>query len=172
MKKLFVMASALFAAIVVNAATITWSATAAGTVLPGGATANNVVAYLFEGTLDKTALQTALDAGTWAPTSEAGFLYTKNTTSTGLITQAKIGSYENETVSFSMVIFDTAAIGTEGMYKYAEVKNVEFTTANKTIAFATPLQAADWVAYGVPEPTSGLLLLLGMGALALRRKQA
>ena len=32
--------------------------------------------------------------------------------------------------------------------------------------------AGNWTAVSVPEPTSGLLLLLGMAGLALRRKQA
>ena len=36
----------------------------------------------------------------------------------------------------------------------------------------TAIGKSDWQAYSVPEPTSGLLLLLGMAGLALRRKQA
>jgi hypothetical protein len=35
---------------------------------------------------------------------------------------------------------------------------------------STAYQSKDWAA--VPEPTSGLLLLLGVAGLALRRKQA
>ena len=35
----------------------------------------------------------------------------------------------------------------------------------------TPIGASDWTAYNVPEPTSGLLLLLGVAGLALKRKR-
>ena len=33
-----------------------------------------------------------------------------------------------------------------------------------------PIGASDWQAYSVPEPTSGLLLLLGVAGLAIRRR--
>ena len=44
------------------------------------------------------------------------------------------------------------------------------TTGNTTLSFATPISNATWSA--VPEPTSGLLMLLGMAGLALKRKRA
>ena len=64
-------------------------------------------------------------------------------------------------------------------------KDYVFTSAEKTVAaqatstpgigfgnMATATQAAGaWAAADVPEPTSGLLLLLGVAGLALRRKQ-
>lgn len=50
------------------------------------------------------------------------------------------------------------------------------TASTKTIAFgnlATATQdASNWQSSAVPEPTSGLLMLLGMAGLALRRKRA
>ena len=82
-----------------------------------------------------------------------------------------------------MVVFNSAT-PTAGSSQYVVVsgagtqtKTVAATTA--TVAFAagnaasTLNNADNWKSYGpVPEPTSGLLLLLGMAGLALKRKRA
>lgn len=47
------------------------------------------------------------------------------------------------------------------------------TPANKTFASKAELQtASNWHTMAVPEPTSGLLMLLGLAGLALKRKRA
>ena len=43
------------------------------------------------------------------------------------------------------------------------------TTGNTSLNFSTAISNATWSA--VPEPTSGLLMLLGMAGLAIRRKR-
>ena len=47
------------------------------------------------------------------------------------------------------------------------------TPANKAFASKSEMAtASNWKTMAVPEPTSGLLMLVGLGALALRRKRA
>ena len=89
----------------------------------------------------------------------------------------------NETVSLYMVIYDAATIADAKNYIVSDEKTVKIAAsgANQSMAFgnmagtttANMFLGASWQAtQSIPEPTSGLLLLLGMAGLALRRKQA
>jgi hypothetical protein len=81
------------------------------------------------------------------------------------------------------VIFDTPA-ATAGTSKYVVVSEAANLTQNPSataaqFTFVAGNQATflnntdNWKSYGaVPEPTSGLLLLLGVAGLALKRKRA
>lgn len=168
MKKLIIAAVAVAFAAVSQAASVNWTATAASTTLSGGGVANGVAAYLFEGTLSEATIQSIAD-GTW---TGAGALAQVQTAANGSVMKTGVGSYANQTVDFSMILLNAADYASATEFKYAEVKDVVFVTANKPVAFATPLTSASWQAINVPEPTSGLMLLLGMAGLALRRRRA
>ena len=81
-----------------------------------------------------------------------------------------------DSLSAVVVIVDAANAADATAYMVTAEKSVTWTSATgaQTLQFGT--QAANtWNAFptsNVPEPTSGLLLLLGMAGLALRRKQA
>ena len=166
MKKLLISSSILLIALMTNAASVTWSAAGTSTILPNNVTANGVVAYLFQGSLSDDVIK-SISKGTW---NASGYLATRTTTTSGMIFQTNIGKYENETVSFSMLIFDASTYADASNFKYAEVNDVVFTTVNKTVVFNTALTGASW--QSIPEPTSGLLMLLGAAGLTLKRKRA
>ena len=169
MKKIMIIAAVVAFSAVANAATVTWSALATGTKLSDGSTAAGVVAYLFEGALSESVLD-SIAAGTW---DGSGSIASANAAANGAVMKAGVGSYENTTKTFSMVLFDAATYATATEFKYAEVPDVVFVTANKTANFTTALSNASWTAMAaVPEPTSGLLMLVGLVGLALRRKRA
>ena len=82
------------------------------------------------------------------------------------------------------VLFDSAT-PTAGESEYAVVSGVatltkELNATSATTTFVAGNQgpylndSANWAAYGtaVPEPTSGLLMLVGLAGLALRRRRA
>ena len=78
------------------------------------------------------------------------------------------------TYNFYLVIDDNGSIFSSAFSETPVIKSgIAAATATTTIAFgnmATATQnASNWAA--VPEPTSGLLLLLGMAGLALKRKR-
>ena len=168
MKKIMIIAAVVAFSAITNAATVTWSALATGTKLSDGSVASGVVAYLFEGALSDSVLD-SIAAGTW---DGSGSIASANAAANGAIMKAGIGSYENTTKTFSMVLFDAATYGAATEFKYAEVPDVVFVTANKTANFTTALSGASWTAVAVPEPTSGLLMLVGLAGLALRRRRA
>ena len=161
MKKIMLALAVAVAAVAANAASFTWQAAniygADGNKFAGEVT---LMAYADGGTAAD-----AFVAATFTPE-------TAGTVNTTFSNDSLVGG---TTYNF----FFTATQTVDG-------KDYVFTSAEKTgivaqatstpkIAFgnqATATQAAGaWTAANVPEPTSGLLLLLGVAGLALRRKQ-
>ncbi len=179
MKKLIMAAVAAILGITANAAVATWDV---DTIYSYG-TSDNATGYLVY----------FVDAGLYGASSaktdlgNANFAFLDNTaqawvadytTDDGYVEGTTGSVYGNSaTVNGYLVIFnsDTTATAT-----YAYVSDVASgaTTAMGGAAvlsfddtqLAGMQTAGNWTA--VPEPTSGLLLLLGMAGLALKRKRA
>lgn len=181
MKKLIMAAAIVCAAAVVQAATVTWSATAIAQA-PSQVSASSYVAYLIDNDVAEYAdLATAMNAVLTSGTQADGVIYkqsglTLNTsnvlnlgTGAGKTLLADNDYAANDTINLMMIVFD-ADVGAQ-WYLGAEKANAKFNNSvNLTANFGT--QGTNTWTEVVPEPTSGLLMLLGMGALALRRRRA
>ena len=179
MKKQIISAILIGIASFANAAAVSWSVT--GITAPGTTTKTaNYAAYLFQS--DKTgysSVQEALANGTFASmTSKA--LASGMSTAVGVITKSEIGSYgasatvsAPENITFYMVIFDSNEIANATNYILSNEKTVSFTSASgtKSVAFTNIVTSTEGGWTAIPEPTSGLLLLIGVAGLALKRKR-
>ena len=177
------MAIAMTAA-VVNAAACSWSigGTATASIKNGStvwsAAGSNPVAYLFL-TSDSTAVTAALEKGAMDTSLAKATTSTFNTR--GRFANVGI-DIPAETASYSMVLVYTDA--TDSNKIWYQISSAT-ATASGSDDPATPAVEAGFAASSfsstgwssasatnIPEPTSGLMLLLGVAGLALKRKRA
>jgi hypothetical protein len=169
MKKILFMAAAIVAATVVNAAAVSWKAsnvigptgsTPSGTsvelicsiyteggVLVGSSSDNTVSFKAYTATIDGTANNTAY----YADLSGSATVDGKEYVLADSIANTKFNFTTDAAATYSINFTDGTGMTSSGIGSWS---------------------ASSWQAVAVPEPTSGLLLLLGMAGLALRRKQA
>ena len=182
MKKLMFILAAVAMAAGVQAASVSWTCT---NVKDGSGNAISGIAYFVNAaTLSQDAFR-ALDGATAFNTALAGmYSYTPATagkyTSDSSVANATLGIPDaTEGNQAYLAIFDTATITDSSNYYLTEVKTFDSYegTSVANIKWGTQSSASQaagaWGSVqGVPEPTSGLLMLIGLAGLALRRKRA
>lgn len=191
MKKLIIACVAVAMAAVAQAASVNWTIT--NVYSPSDSTAkvaaNSMSAWLFvtanstDVTTIKTttlaAVQAVLDSGDLTGLSTLAAAHASNTAA-GTIGGATglTGFSSGSLTAFAVVVDSTELASAENYFLASDgaTRTATFTSATgvKSLAWGDQTSytqgAGKWSA--VPEPTSGLLLLLGMAGLALKRKVA
>ena len=170
MKKLLVLAAMIVAGVVANAASFKWTGAniygADATTKFTGTAA--IYAYLTtEGVSDAVKVTDVFVVGGTIKSDSAG-------TATGF-TYNWTDATGGKTYNFYMVVEDgdktfNSSISDPSVIKQGAAAATSTTTVGFANMATATQNASNWAA--VPEPTSGLLMLLGMAGLALRRRRA
>ena len=194
MKKMITIATVAICAICAQAATVTW--TMSNVTGPDGETLNSGTAYMFAyvaGSSSLTAstigaaivdayangeLSTFLAdnaAYSWNPSAAGAY----GDSSKNIDPEADMGLAAGSKYTFYSVSFDSTTLTDESQFfvtKELANKTVPASSANLGLLFGSQATASTadgaWNAVAVPEPTSGLLMLVGLAGLALRRRRA
>ncbi len=175
MKKIIIGVCAVMLGIAAQAATVNWSANAIQSS-PDNAVAAGWLVQIYSS--DVVYSYDAANAGTIATWASG------STVAAGTTFRASGSSSQDNgtTTAYYAVIYDAATVA--GAKNYIVSDNVSITTATSgasvNLAFgamsgttaANKFLNSSWQAVAVPEPTSGLLMLVGLAGLALRRRRA
>lgn len=183
MKKLIIAALAVASAIAVNAASVNWSmANGVLSPSPDGTQSSGRASYY------TMLIFTDSQAGDVNAAIAANNFASLGTMAVSTYQAGKAGSFSGvvngltgSSATLFAVVFDTYSstetIADAGYYyKTGTVTQSTFDPTGSdpatTAVFTATQMTGTWTATSVPEPTSGLMLLLGMAGLALRRKRA
>lgn len=187
MKKIILGALVAISAICSQAATVSWTLTNVnqdGTGVSGAmyifttetAARDAILALAGQGA---DAVSTAMEKATitWTVSNGTGSV---GATSADKVDISSVGLAGNTQYEFFAVVFDTATITDDSSFYVSAIKSQTMADAstanNKVIGWGSQATASAaegaWNAVAVPEPTSGLLMLVGLAGLALRRRRA
>ena len=180
MKKMMMLAGAVALAACAQAATVSWSCTKVYT----GDTENKAagVAYFLTTSMASVDSWASLKSASEFNTALSGkYSFTPATAGTythDAVENATLGLADATDYTAYLLVFDTATITDSSKYYITSTAALTTMggTSTKALTFGSQKDAsqaaAGWTTVSTPEPTSGLLLLLGLAGVALKRKRA
>ena len=188
MKKIMVMLAAVVMAVGVQAAAWSWSSNSTAAITPGGtdalAGANIYLFYGYANSSEANAAKAAFLTSLRAGEEISGYSQMATLGTSGALDPNTFTGDVGKKYAFTVILADDAA-GNSYMFQSANKNATAAEVGTATLAFdisSTTLKdlettgtGAGWyqtAAASVPEPTSGLLMLVGLAGLALRRRRA
>ena len=179
MKKLMIALAAVAMAVGAEAAAVGWSCTAANAFKSGD---YSVFIIGQNGVTDAAQLKTIIAAGGLSAADSYAFYKGGEVTSSGLANNNATGSGLSITYNptggaagntYEAVLFAESSDGKSASYTDLKSITLENDASDQNWAFGNQRTTMGNNTFAVaPEPTSGLLLLVGVAGLALRRRRA
>lgn len=177
MKKLLIATAIVCAAAFAQAATVNWGVL--GVKADGGTAPTAgwaVMAFYTEAGAGSAAIESAIAAGTASSLAfDTGSLSVSMSKGKVAARDANAAGITDTTkkYDFYFVVFNNADAAAATSYAMVSAPNKEYSGIDgKFTASGDFSTLPAWQTTAVPEPTSGLLMLLGVAGLALRRRRA
>jgi hypothetical protein len=176
MKKLLIAAAMVCAAVFAQAATVNWAISNVKNSAGAAPTAGwAVMAFYTEVGAGSAAIESAIQSKT------AGAAAFETTTLATGFGSGKVNAHDanatgitdtSKSYDFYFVVFNDADATKATEYVMVSDANKSYSGMDAKFKVSGNFSGATWQTASVPEPTSGLLMLLGVAGLALRRRRA